>query len=95
MEIEQFPNSTNLSKVLATLSCGLYSHNLDICKWCSKLLTKVGYDFGASQKLFEQAMNWFLEKEGGLELSLHALKKHQELAEDFVAFVTQFSSVND
>jgi hypothetical protein len=40
-------------------------------------------------------MKWFLEKEGGLELSLHALKKHQELAEDFVAFVTQFGAVND
>ena len=46
LEIEQYPNSTNFSKVLATLSCGLYSHNLDICKWCCKLLTKIGYDFG-------------------------------------------------
>jgi hypothetical protein len=45
--------------------------------------------------MFNQAMQWFLEKEGGLELSLHALKKHSDLAEDFVAFVTQFSSVND
>jgi hypothetical protein len=40
-------------------------------------------------------MEWFLEKEGGLELSLHALKKHSDLAEDFVSFVSQFSSVNE
>ena len=45
--------------------------------------------------MFNQAMQWFLEKEGGLELNLHALKKHPDLAEDFVAFITQFSSVND
>jgi hypothetical protein len=38
--------------------------------------------------MFNSAMSWFLEKEGGLELSLHALKKHTDLAEDFVAFVT-------
>ncbi len=73
----------------------MYSHNIDICKWCSKLLTKVGYDFGQNQAMFEQAMSWFLEKEGGLELSLHALKKHSDLTEDFVLFVQQFSSVND
>ncbi len=70
------------------MSCGLYSHNLEICKWCSKLLTKIGYDFGQNHSLFNQAMSWFLEKEGGLELSLHALKKHPDLGEDFVAFVT-------
>jgi len=40
-------------------------------------------------------MSWFLEKEGGLELSLHALKKHPDLAEEFVLFVSQFSIVND
>lgn len=40
-------------------------------------------------------MKWFLEKEGGLELSLHALKKHQDLGEEFVTFVSQFSTVND
>ena len=40
-------------------------------------------------------MKWFLEKEGGLELSLHALKKNPDLAEDFVSFVSQFSSIND
>jgi hypothetical protein len=33
-------------------------------------------------------MNWFLEKEGGLELALHAFKKHLDLAEDFVLFVS-------
>lgn len=33
-------------------------------------------------------MQWFLEKEGGLELSLHAFKKHPDLAEEFVLFVT-------
>jgi len=37
--------------------------------------------------MYNIAMTWFLEKEGGLELSLHALKKHSDLAEDFVLFV--------
>jgi hypothetical protein len=32
-------------------------------------------------------MKWFLEKEGGLELSLHALKKHPDLNEEFVTLV--------
>ena len=95
LEQEQFPNTQNFKKVLQTLSCGLYSNNLEICKWCSKLLTKIGYDFGSNQVLFDQAMSWFLEKEGGLELSLHALKKHPDLAEEFVLFVSQFSTVND
>jgi hypothetical protein len=52
LETEQFPNSSNFTKVLATLSCGMYSHNLDICKWCSKLLTKIGFDFGQNQQMF-------------------------------------------
>ena len=46
LELEQIPNSSNFVKVLETLSCGLYSNNIEICKWCSKLLTKIGYDFG-------------------------------------------------
>jgi hypothetical protein len=38
--------------------------------------------------MYDKAMLWFLEKEGGLELTLHALKKHPELAEEFVTFVS-------
>jgi hypothetical protein len=38
--------------------------------------------------MFDQSIKWLLEKEGGLELSLHALKKHPDLAEEFIGFLT-------
>lgn len=54
--MEQFPNNNNFLKVLQTLSCGLYSHNLDIARWCMKLLTKAGYDFSFIKAEYDLAV---------------------------------------
>ena len=45
--------------------------------------------------MFDIALQWFFDKEGGLQLNLHALKKNSDLAEDFVTFVTQYVTLND
>ena len=34
-EQETFPDTADCGKVLQTLSCGLYSLNMDICKGCT------------------------------------------------------------
>ena len=94
LELAQLTNYLNFNKVLQTLATGFYSLNIEVTRWCMKLFTKIGYDFGHDQKIFDRAATWFVDKEGGLELSLHALKKHPELGEDFVIVVTQFSTAN-
>jgi hypothetical protein len=43
--------------------------------------------------MFKQAHGWVVEKDGGLDMTLQALKRHPDLAEDFINFVSQFSSI--
>jgi len=44
-------------------------------------------EFSQNKDMFSQAHDWVVEKDGGLELSLQAFKRHQELAGDFIHFV--------
>jgi hypothetical protein len=69
------------------LAAGLYSQNIDICKQSFEILNKMNQEFSQNKDMFSQAHDWVVEKEGGLELSLQAFKRHQELAGDFIHFV--------
>ena len=43
--------------------------------------------------MFKQANGWVVEKDGGLDMTLQALKRHPDLAGDFINFVSKFSSI--
>lgn len=90
LEVEQLGNTTNFIKVLETLACGLFSPNHDVALWCYKLCTKMVEDFSQNPQIFDHAMQWFTQKEGGLELALHAFKKHPDMVAEFVIFVNSF-----
>jgi len=95
LEVEQLNNLANYTKVLYTISTGMYSNNLDVCKWCLKLMTKVAFDFSSNDLLSQHMMNWFLEKDGGLELALIGFKRHPEIAEEFIVYMSQFSTSDE
>jgi len=92
LEVEQLDNQTNFIKVLETLSCGLFSPNYDVCLWCFKLCTKMVEDFSQNPNIFKLALGWFTQKEGGLELALHAYKKLPEMISEFLNFMNAFCS---
>jgi hypothetical protein len=50
-------------------------------------------EFSRDKDMLSQAHDWVVEKDGGLELSLQAFKRHQELAGDLIHFVQNFSSI--
>ena len=50
-------------------------------------------DYMDADQIEELAHDWVVEKEGGLELSLQAFKRHPELAGDFIHFVAIFSKL--
>lgn len=50
-------------------------------------------EFSTNSLMFKQAHNWVVEKEGGLDMTLQALKRHPALAGDFINFISQFSSL--
>lgn len=43
--------------------------------------------------MFKHANGWVVEKDGGLDMTLQALKRHPDLAGDFINFVSKFSSI--
>ncbi len=55
-EIEILGNSTNFQKVLSTMSAGLYSNNLEVCRACYKLMIKFGQEFGMNQILYDNSL---------------------------------------
>lgn len=50
-------------------------------------------EFSSNKLMFKQAHDWVVDKEGGLEYTLQALKRHPDLAGEFINFVTRFSSI--
>jgi hypothetical protein len=50
-------------------------------------------EFSRDKDMLSQAHDWVVEKDGGLELSLQAFKRHQDLAGDLIHFVQNFSSI--
>ena len=50
-------------------------------------------EFSRDNDMLSQAHDWVVEKDGGLELSLSAFKRHQDLAGDLIHFVQNFSSI--
>lgn len=48
-------------------------------------------EFSLHSAMFKQANDWVVEKDGGLDLSLQALKRHPALAGDFINFVARFT----
>jgi hypothetical protein len=61
---------------LATLAAGLYSQNIEICKHSFEILNKMNEEFSRDKDMLSQAHDWVVEKDGGLELSLQAFKRH-------------------
>ena len=60
----------NVPKVLSTLAAGLYSQNIDICRQSFETLNMINTELSTNKDMFQQAQEWVVEKEGGLELSL-------------------------
>jgi hypothetical protein len=104
-EFENFPNTAaaGFIKVLSTVSCGFYSHNTEVVARTFKLVNFLVTDFRYTKPLYEQAMGWFLKtkdadkagQQGGLTLSLHAMRKHCEMAKPFVDLVDVFCTVDE
>jgi len=44
-------------------------------------------EFSHDKDMLSQAHDWVVEKDGGLELTLQAFKRHQDLAGDLIHFV--------
>ena len=85
------PKLANIPKVLSTMASGLFSQNIEICKLSFDLLNAINLEFSLYQAMFKQAHDWVVEKDGGLDLSLQALKRHPALAGDFINFVARFT----
>jgi hypothetical protein len=77
--------------VMNTLKSGLYSHNSDVTTWCCKLLAKLGLEFRDVEQ-DDEAWSWYItdEKEGGLGVCLHSLKRHYENLEAVISVVMTF-----
>ena len=56
-----------------------------------KTLTYIAQDFAGNIQLAKLTMQWFQSKENGLYTINYALRKHPELAEDFVSCVGHFT----
>ena len=95
IETEQLPQLGNIPKVLGTLAAGLYSQNIDICRQSFETLNLINQELSTNKDMFGQAHDWVVEKDGGLELSLQAFKRHPELAGDFIHFVAIFSKLQN
>ena len=81
----------NFEKVLQTISCGCYSNNLDVSRLCLRTISCIAADFSGNNTLKSLATKWFNSKDNGIYTINYALKKHAELAEDFVSCVGNFS----
>lgn len=81
----------NFEKVLQTTSSGCYSNNFEVAQLCLKTLSCVAADFNGNIELAQLTMKWFQSKDNGIYTINYALKKHQELAEDFVTCVGNFT----
>lgn len=81
----------NFDKVLQTISCGCYSNNIEVAQLCLKTLSCVSADFSGNVELAQLTMKWFQSKDNGIYTLNYALKKHNELAEDFVTCVGNFT----
>jgi len=104
LESEQFPDTAKLTfvKVLASLGCGFYSYNLEVCEMTFQLFIGLFREFTESRVMFEQALKWFLHLEssdevgqGGLKLSLYALKTHMESARNCVNLLYTICMVDE
>lgn len=81
----------NFEKVLQTISSGCYSNNLEVAQLCLKTISCVAADFNGNLELSQLSMKWFQSKDNGIYTINYALKKHSDLAEDFVTAVGNFT----
>lgn len=81
----------NFEKVLQTISCGCYSNNFEVAQLCMKTISCIAADFSGNVELAQLTMKWFQSKENGIYTMNYALKKHPEIAEDFVICVGNFT----
>lgn len=47
-------------------------------------------DFSQNPQIFKLALNWFTQREGGLDLALHAYKRQPEMVNEFLEFMNAF-----
>lgn len=82
----------NFEKVLQTISCGCYSNNIEVSQLCMKTVSCIAADFAGNVELASLAMKWFQSKDNGIYTINYGLRKHHELAEDFVTTVGNFTA---
>lgn len=94
--MNQFSDShSNVTKVLLSISSGLYSQNEDIVKKTFALLIECFYFFAEDESLNGAALHWFLSTEdGGLKRSVYALRVHGEIGSHFVALCNGMCAVD-
>ena len=94
-EINQFRDQIHVTKVLLSISSGLYSQNEEIVKKTFSLLIECFYFLAEDKNLNAAALHWFLSSEdGGLKRSVYALRLHSEVASHFVALCNGMCAVD-
>lgn len=82
----------NFEKVMQTISTGCYSQNLQVAQLCLKTLVAIAQDLNSNIEMLQLQMKWFMSKENGLYTINYAYNKHQELTEEFVLAIGNFTN---
>jgi len=85
----------NFDKVLSTISSGCYSQDVTVAQLCMKTMSAIGSDLNSNIDLLHLSHKWFENTEQGCYTFNYAYKKHQELAEEFVNCIGNFSGDGD
>lgn len=85
----------NFDKVMQTIACGCYSQSLEVARTCMRTLTCISQDLNPNLEMVQLLTKWFESKENGIYTINYALKKHPELAEDFVKCVGSFTGAGE
>lgn len=85
-----------MTKVLSSISSGLFSQNEEVAKRTFNLLIESFYFFAEDKDLNGAALHWFLSTEdGGLKRSIYALKLHSDVANHFVGLCNGLCQVEE
>eukprot|EP01022_Parablepharisma_sp_SALTPOND_P005532 TRINITY_DN1227_c0_g1_i1.p1 TRINITY_DN1227_c0_g1~~TRINITY_DN1227_c0_g1_i1.p1 ORF type:complete len:1400 (-),score=306.14 TRINITY_DN1227_c0_g1_i1:7123-11322(-) len=68
----------NFTMVFQAFEGGLYSKDKEVCLWTLRVFSRLAEDF-YSTELGENAWQWFIAKDGGLEGAIYSFKKSSEI----------------
>jgi hypothetical protein len=79
---------------MQSVSSGMYAvkENMDLLLLCTRVLKKLTEEFNITRVASEPVASWFTEKQGGLELCLHAISNHslEDIGEDLVGLIEEY-----